>query len=263
MLARPYADPSTMAKITACVVAKDEEEKIGACLESLAGVADEMVVLDSGSTDRTLEIARAHGATVAHQDWLGMAEQKNAAVALASHDWILNLDCDERLSPALAASIKAEKERLGRAPAYWLERRTRYVYRYLDHAWYPERRVRLYDRTRCKHEGHGPHDHVVVTGGEAQELAGDILHDSFDSISDHLRTIDAYTELAARELVAQGRRVGPLTPFLRGAWTGFRVYVLKRGFLDGFAGASAAFLSGVHVFAKYAKVRMANLKGDA
>jgi hypothetical protein len=136
-------------------------------------------------------------------------------------------------------------------------RRTFYVYRWLDHTWYPEWRTRLFDRRRARWGGTNPHDKVVVEGdAPSGRLSGDLLHYSFDSVSDHLRTIDSFTEIAARELAARGKRVGPLAPLVRGAWTAFRLYVLKRGFLDGFAGLCVAVLSGTHVFVKYAKLRV-------
>lgn len=250
-----------MPKISACIISYNEEERLEACLASLAGVADEIVIVDSLSTDRTLEIARRFTAQVHSQAFLGYIEQKALAYQLAAHDWILNLDCDERLSPELRASILAEKERLGPRSAYEMTRRTFYVYRFLDYCWYPEYRIRLFDRKRCHSGGREPHDKVIVAEGETGKLSGDLLHYSFLSVSSHLKTIDNFTEIGARDLVAKGKRVSVLSPITHGIWTFVRVYVVQRGFLDGFAGLVVSVLSGVHAFVKYAKVIMMRRRG--
>lgn len=243
-----------MPKISACIISYNEEERLEACLESLAGVVDEIVLVDSLSTDGTLEIARRFTDRIHSQAFLGYVEQKALAYRLASHDWVLNVDCDERLSPELCASIQAEKERFGRFAAYRVTRRTYYVDRFLDYCWYPEYRVRLFDRRSCESGGNEPHDKVVVREGEIGSLEGDLLHYSFLSISAHIRTIDNFTEIGARELVERGKRVTVLSPVVHGFWTFTRTYVLRRGFLDGFLGLVVSVLSGVHAFVKYAKV---------
>jgi len=244
-----------MPRLSACIICLDEEAKIEDCLRSLEGVVDEIVVVDSGSRDRTLEIARRYTPRVIHQDWLGMGAQKAFAYAQASHDWILNLDCDERLTPELAESIRSAMEREPEHAAYELPRKTWYVDRWLEHCWYPEWRARLFDRRRCEVRGEDPHEYVHALSGPTGRLSGDLLHYSFDSLSDHLRTIDVYTTVAARGLHERGRRAGILTPWTRGAWTFLRVLLVKRACLDGFAGWTAAMLSGVHSYLKYAKLR--------
>ncbi|MCB9915974.1 MAG: glycosyltransferase family 2 protein [Planctomycetes bacterium] len=243
-----------MPRISACIISYNEEERIEDCLRSLRGVVDEIVLVDSLSTDRTLEIAAPYVDKLVHQAFLGHVEQKNLAFDEASHDWVLSLDCDERLTPELAASILAHKEALERHAAWELTRKTFYVYRWLDHAWYPEWRVRLFDRRRARNGGTNPHDKVIVREGTVGRLDGDLLHLSYPSLSHHLRTMDHFTEVAARELVAKGKRVSLLTPFTHSTWKFVRLYVLERAFLDGFAGFTVSLLSGVHVFVKYAKV---------
>lgn len=244
-----------MAKISVCIISYNEERKIEECLRSVALVADEIVVVDSLSTDRTVEIARRYTDRLFDQKFLGHVEQKNLAVGKASHDWILSLDCDERLSPELEAAILELKEGLDERCAYRMARRTFYVYRWLNHCWYPDRKVRLFNRRHARWGGTNPHDRVV-TDPEIRivDLPGDIQHYSFDSISEHLKTIDHFTEIGAREIIARGKRVGPLAPLTHGAWTFFRLYLLKRGFLDGLAGFVVAVLSFTHAFVKYAKV---------
>ncbi len=243
-----------MPRISACIISYNEEARIEDCLRSLVPVADEIVVVDSLSTDRTREIAARYTDRIFEQPFLGHVEQKNLAVSRASHDWILSLDCDERLDERLIQAILAVKDRLDQADAYRMARRTFYVWRWLDHCWYPDYKVRLFNRNTARWGGTNPHDRVEVQGGNIVTLPGDILHYSFDSISDHLKTLDSFTEIGAREIIRKGRRVTVLTPFTHGAWTFFKTLVLKRGFLDGFAGWVVSVLSGVHAFVKYAKV---------
>lgn len=243
-----------MAKISACIISYNEEDKIEACLQSLEGIADEIIVVDSLSTDSTRQIAKKYTHNITQQAFLGHVEQKNLAVSKAKHDWILSLDCDERLSDKLKASILAHKGALERYDAYKMARRTFYVYRWFNHCWYPDQKIRLFNTNQAQWGGVNPHDKVVVRGSRVGRLDGDILHYSFDSISDHLSTLDQFTEIGALEIIKKGKRVALYTPFTRGAWMFIRMYFLKRGFLDGFAGLVASTLSFVHVFVKYSKV---------
>jgi hypothetical protein len=165
----------------------------------------------------------------------------------------LALDCDERISAELHRSIELIKGQLGDHDAYKMARRTFYVYRWIDHCWYPDAKVRLFDRRKARWGGINPHDRVEVSTNRVAWLEGDILHYSFDSISAHLSTIDRFTEIGAQELVARGKKVGMLTPLSHGMWTFVKVYLIKRGFLDGFAGFTVAVLSFMHAFVKYSK----------
>lgn len=250
-----------MAKISACVISFNEEDKIEDCLASLDGLADEIVVVDSRSTDRTREIAEKYADRVVEQDFLGYVGQSNFAMSLARHDWILALDCDERLSPELQSELHAEKRHLGRCDAYEMPRRTFYVDRWMDHCWYPDRRIRLFDRRRGRWVGREPHSSVKMEGGRVVRLQGDILHYSFDTVSDHLRTIDRFSEAAARSLHADGHRVTFLAPIVHGLSTFVAMYVVKRGFLDGFGGLVVSVLSGAATFTKYAKLRYLSRSG--
>ncbi len=242
-----------MPKISACIISFNEEKKIEDCLKSLQGVADEIVVVDSLSTDRTLEIAARYTDRIYHQAFLGHIEQKNLAVEKARYDWILSLDCDERLSDELRQSILRQKDRLDDADAWRMARKTFYVYRWLHHCWYPDIKVRLFNRKTAHWGGTNPHDHVVCEGGNIVRLEGDIHHYSFDSLSDHLKTIDHFTEIGAREMVRRNKRVHLWSPLSHASWTFIKLYVLKRGFLDGFAGLTVSVLSWMHVFVKYSK----------
>lgn len=244
-----------MPKISACIISFNEEQKIEDCLKSLVGVADEIVVVDSLSTDRTLEIVGRYTDRVYQQKFLGHVEQKNLAVSHASHDWILSLDCDERLTPELRDAILAVKETLTERSVYRMARKTFYVYRWLNHCWYPDRKVRLFNKHFARWGGTNPHDRVVMDDGvQVVDLQGDMQHYSFNSISEHLRTIDNFTEIGAREIIAKGRKVSLLSPLSHGLWTFVRLYFIKRGFLDGLAGLVVATLSFMHAFVKYAKV---------
>ena len=244
-----------MAKISACVISYNEENKIGDCLQSLVEVADEVLVVDSESTDGTPSIARGLADRVINQPFLGYVRQKQFAVEQAEHDWILSLDCDERLSEQLRAEILAAKEHLERFAAYDMSRRTFYVNDWVNHCWYPDRRVRLFDRRTARWGGTDPHDSVQTDGAAVGSFKGDILHYSCDSVSDHLQTIDRFSEVAARELFRQGRRATAITPVARGASTFLKTYVMKRGFLDGFNGLVVSVLSATSTFTRYAKLR--------
>jgi len=243
-----------VARISACIISFNEEDKIEDCLRSLQPVADEIIVVDSLSTDATVEIARRYTSRIFSQAFLGHIEQKNLAVSKASHDWILSLDCDERLDAELAAAILGLKERLDEDCVYRMARRTFYIYRWLNHCWYPDRKIRLFHRRRARWGGVNPHDRVDAAACRTIDLPGNILHYSYDSLGDHLRTVDRFSEIAAGELLAADRPVRAWEPFTHGAAAFLRLYLLQRGFLDGFAGFSASFLSAVYAYAKYAKV---------
>jgi len=243
-----------MPKISACIISYNEEKKIGDCLASLVSVVDEIIVVDSFSTDRTLEIASRFTDKIYQHEFEGYVKQKRFAVEKASYDWILNLDCDERLDERLAASVLEHKETLEKASAYRMSRKTFYVYRWLEYCWQPDYKIRLFHRQKANWVGEAVHEKVEVREGRTETMVGCILHYSFDSISDHLKTIDAYTEIGAREIIARGNRVSIISPITHGFWTFFRMFVLRRGFLDGFAGMVVSVLSGMHSFVKYCKV---------
>lgn len=251
-----------MDKISACIISFNEEDKLEDCLKSLQGVADEIIIVDSLSTDRTREIAAAYTDRIYEQKFLGHIEQKNLAVSKASYDWILSLDCDERLSDELRKSILAVKAGGPDADAYRMARKTFYVYRWLNHCWYPDYKVRLFNRATAKWGGVNPHDHVEVQGQNIMTLRGDILHYSFDSIAEHINTLNSFTEIGADEIIRRGKQITLFSPWGRGLWTFLKLYVFRRGFLDGYAGLVVAVLSGFHVFVKYNKVLFKNWRAD-
>lgn len=242
-----------MAKISACIISYNEEKKIEDCLKSLLPIADEIIIVDSLSSDDTLKIAEKYTDKIFHQKFLGHIEQKNLAIEKASNDWIISLDCDERLSEELQQSILAIKDQPDGADAYNMARKTFYIYRWLNHCWYPDVKTRLFNKSTSHWGGTNPHDHIITRGNNIVKLQGDIYHYSFDSISDHLKTIDSFTEIGANEIVKKNKTVTIFSPLTHASWTFIKLYILKRGFLDGFAGLVVSVLSYIHVFVKYSK----------
>ncbi len=244
-----------MAKISACIISYNEEKNIEDCLKSLENVADEIVVVDSFSTDRTVEIASRYTDSIYHEEFVGYIEKKNLAVSKAKHDWILSLDCDERLSPELKASILAVKPDLDELDnSFRMARKTFYVYRWLDYCWYPDKKVRLFNKHWAHWGGVNPHDKVIISKGQVSDLEGNLLHYTCNSISEHIQNIDKLSEIGAREIIAQGKRVYLFDPMTHGTWTFFRLYFIKRGFMDGLAGFIVSVLSFMYTFVKYSKV---------
>jgi glycosyltransferase involved in cell wall biosynthesis len=242
------------ARLSVCIIAFNEEERIGDCLASVRW-ADEIVVVDSGSTDRTRAIAADAGARVIERPWPGFVAQKNFALEQATGDWVLCVDCDERVSPALAEEIRRV---LAAPPAdvdgWSMPRKTHYLGRWITHGgWYPDRKVRLVRRGRARWGGVDPHDRLFADGRVAP-LGGDLHHYTYRDIADHLRTIDRFTTIGAGELHARGRR-GALLPLLfHPAGKFLRMYLLRLGFLDGAPGLLVAVLGSYYVFLKYAKL---------
>ena len=241
-------------KITATIITQDEERNIARAIESLR-CCDEILIVDSGSTDRTVELATNLGARVIEAGWLGYAAQKNWAAEQASHEWILSLDADEALSEALEAEIWNVKKSGPVYDAYTMPRLARYLGRWIYHAgWYPDRKIRLYDRGKAKWYGDFVHESVKCDG-RIGHLESNILHFTCDSLSEHLRTLDRYTTLAAQELVANKVPVPLSALIFDPPWTFVRAYVFKRGFLDGLEGLIVSYMAAFYTFLKYSKAR--------
>jgi glycosyltransferase involved in cell wall biosynthesis len=241
-------------KISATIVTLNEEPHIARAIESLR-CADEVVVVDSGSTDRTREIAVRLGARVFEQPWRGYARQKNYAAECAENDWILSIDADEAVGEELEAEILELKRDGPRFDGYSFPRLAQYLGRWILHGgWYPDRKVRLYHRRRAAWKGDYVHESVSIEGTEGQ-LNGDLLHFTCDSLSQHLRTLDRYTSLAAEEVRARKARVTMRRLFLDPAWTFVSTYFIRRGFLDGPEGLAIAWMAALYTFLKYAKAR--------
>ncbi|MCL5745147.1 MAG: glycosyltransferase family 2 protein [Acidobacteria bacterium] len=241
-------------KITATIITLNEERKIARAIESLRCV-DEIVILDSGSTDRTVELAGKLGARTVELPWKGYASQKNLAAEEAAHDWILSLDADEALSEALEGEIWNLKKNGPKYDAYTMPRLAQYMGRWILHSgWYPDRKIRLYDRRKAKWVGDFVHETLHVNG-RIGHLEANLLHFTCDSLSEHLKTLDHYTTLAAAELVSRKQPIHLRRLIFDPAWTFFRTYLLQRGFLDGLEGLTIAYMAAMYTFLKYAKAR--------
>jgi glycosyltransferase involved in cell wall biosynthesis len=241
-------------KISATVITFNEERNIARVIESLR-CCDEILVVDSGSNDRTVEIAVKLGARVVDASWHGYATQKNLAAELATYDWILALDADESLSEALEGEIWQIKKNGPEFDAYTVPRLAQYLGRWILHSgWYPDRKVRLFDRRKAKWVGEFVHESVKVEGAVGH-LQSNLLHFTCSSLSEHLRSLDSYTTLAAEEIVTRGKNIGYARMLLDPPWTFFRTYVLKLGILDGLEGLTIAYMAGLYNFVKYSKAR--------
>jgi len=236
-----------MSAITATIITLNEEDRIAEAIASLP-CCDEVIVIDAGSTDRTREIARERGARVILRPWEGFSKQKNFAAEQARNDWILSIDADERLSIELADQIMRWKREDPPAAACSMPRRAFYLGRWINHSgWYPDRKIRLYDRRRCAWEGDFVHESMKVDGSVGK-LHGDLMHFPYRDWSDHAARIDRYTELAARAARSAGRRGNIVKLALAPPLTFIKAFVLHAGFLDGWRGLAIAYMGARYVF---------------
>ena len=241
-------------KISATIITYNEERNIPRAIESLR-CADEIIVVDSGSSDRTVEIAEKLGARVVESAWPGYANQKNLAAERAAHDWILSLDADESLSEALEAEIWRLKKIGPQFDAYTMPRMAQYLGRWIRHSgWYPDRKVRLYHRRKATWVGAYVHESVTVNGAVGH-LESNLLHFTCESLSEHLRTMDRYTTLAAEQLLASREKVTWSRLLFQPPWAFFHTYIVQLGFLDGMEGLAIANMAALYNFLKYAKAR--------
>jgi len=241
-------------KITATIITLNEERNIARAIESLR-CCDQIVVMDSGSVDRTVELAEKLGAVVVEDSWRGYANKKNRAAERADNDWILSLDADEALSEGLEGEIWSLKKHGPTHDAYTMPRLAQYMGRWILHSgWYPDRKVRLYNRQKGVWRGDFVHESVKVEG-RVGHLQSNLLHFTCESLSEHLRTMDRYTTLAAEELVHRKTHIGLSKLILDPAWTFVRSYFLQRGFFDGMEGLTIAHMAAIYTFLKYAKAR--------
>lgn len=239
-------------RLSAVIIARDEADAIGACLDSVA-FADEVLVVDSGSTDDTVGIATRSGARVVHQPWLGYGPQKRFAVAAATHDWVLCIDADERVSADLRASVVAALA----APAcraYRFPRCNRFLGRWLRHGeGYPDWSLRLFDRRAAQWSDESVHEKVVATG-PVGTLAGDLLHESAETLASYLEKNNRYTSLQAQAMADAGRRTSAARLVLSPLARFVKFYVVRLGFLDGAAGFAHIAIGCFNTFLKNAKL---------
>ena len=241
--------------ISVYILTFNNERTLEACLESVVPHADEVVVLDSGSTDRTIEICKAYGVKLYHQDWAGFRRQYQKAADLTKNLWVMFVDADELVPETVWNEIgHTLTNNGGTHHGYVISRRNYYMGRWIKHGgWVPDKEIRLYRRDKGRWEG-DLHAKVVVDGAVG-ELRHPYLHFPYQNISAQIQTIDRYSETAANDLFRQGKQAGPLHIILRATFRFFKEYILKRGFLDGFPGFYIAAASAFYVLTKYAKLR--------
>ncbi|MFB0517685.1 MAG: glycosyltransferase family 2 protein [Acidobacteriota bacterium] len=242
-----------MLKISAVIITRDEEERIVPTLQSLDWV-DEIVVVDTHSQDRTRELCRKYTDRVYVREWKGYVEQKNYVLQLASHDWVLSLDADERVSEELRAEIgELIKEGMD-CDGYYISRKVFYLGRWIKHCgWYPDYKMRLFKKSRARWVGGSVHESCLVEG-KVGYLRSPLLHYTYRNISEHLSRNNLYAELSAQDKFHQGERAGIAKLIFFPMATFIKTYFIKLGFLEGVAGLIISVISATYVFLKYAKL---------
>ncbi|MCF8277121.1 MAG: glycosyltransferase family 2 protein [Flavobacteriales bacterium] len=242
-----------MRKLSAVIITHNEARNIKRCIASLQDVADEIVVVDSFSTDATPSICKGMNVHFHQREWKGYSKQKNYGNGLASNDWILSIDADEALSEELKSAIVSEKEH-GKDFNYSFNRLTNYCGKWIHHSgWYPDTKVRMFNRTKNDWQGE-VHEKLTVEPASVKKLKGDLLHFSYHSVSDHVKRTDTYSTLGASELFENGKKAS-LIKLLFNPWLKFnKMYFIKLGFLDGMAGFTIALITAYGTFLKYIKL---------
>jgi glycosyltransferase involved in cell wall biosynthesis len=247
-------------RLSAIIITRNEAANIVACLDSVA-FCDEIVVVDGGSDDDTVARAESKGARVSKRDWAGFGAQKNAALSLATGDWVLSIDADERVSEALAREIEAAIAK-GQADGYELSRLSSFLGREMRHSgWYPDYVLRLFRRGRARFSDDLVHERVICDGPVVR-LSGALYHRPVVRLEDALRRADGYSTASAAMIVKSGRRVSFASGITHGLWTFFRTYVLQRGFLDGREGFLLAVANAEGTYYRYMKAWLAGRGRD-
>lgn len=244
-------------QLSVVVITYNEERNVGRCLESVRRVADEIVVVDSFSKDRTRDICLQYGAKFLEHPFEGHIEQKNYALSQAAYPYVLSLDADEALTPELEQAVLQAKQNW-QADAYSMNRLTNYCGKWIRYSgWYPDTKVRLFDKGKAIWGGENPHDKIILSKeARLQHLHGDMLHYSYYSISQHMGQLDKFSDAAARAMYRKGKKAGWAALVLKAPFRFFKSYVLRRGFLDGKEGFFIAVTSAFSVYAKYIKLYM-------
>lgn len=241
------------ALLSVAIITLNEERNIRACLDSVKW-ADEIVVCDSGSTDRTVAVAGEHGARTFQDEWRGFAGHKNLAVERCSHPWVLALDADERVTPVLRQEIEAVLTDPEARDGYLVPRRSYFLGEWIRGCgWYPDETIRLFRRHRGRFAERAVHEAVEVSG-RVGRLTAPLDHFTYDSISAFLQRMDRYSTLAAEELHRAGRSARPTDLLARPAWTFLRMFLLQEGWREGWRGLVLSGLYAGYAFSKYAKL---------
>ena len=237
------------------IIAYNEESNLPRCLDSVKGLAQEIVLVDSGSKDRTRDIATTLGARVVHQDWLGHRDQKNVALQHCTQPWVLALDCDEELSAELRRSIEAffADGSADRHDGAWCNRKVWFLGRWITHGdWYPDRKLRLFRREKSRWGGSPEHDYIELDGPTLR-LSGDLHHYSFPNMNRYVEKINVFADVFLKRQQSAGQRWSLLANLTRPPWRFFRAYVLRRGFMDGFPGFWIAVATAFFAFVRYSR----------
>jgi glycosyltransferase involved in cell wall biosynthesis len=240
--------------ISVCIITFNEEKNIVDCLESVNWV-DEIVVVDSFSKDRTVDLCRKYTDKIYQIEWQGHVKQKNCALEYATNEWVLCLDADERLSPKLKEEIKSVLSTDGqKIDGYFFPRHSYYLGRWINHGgWYPDYKLRLFRKSKGRWGGKDPHDKVILNGTTTR-LQGSLLHFVYKNLSHQLQTVDSFSTITANVLEGEDERFSPMKLIFRPPFRFFEMYVIKKGFLDGLPGFIIAVASSFYVFLKYAKL---------
>lgn len=241
--------------ISVAIITFNEEKNIERCLKSVLPVADEIVVLDSFSTDKTEEICKKYNVRFEQHAFDGHIQQKNRAVGLCSHHHVLSLDADEALTPELTQSILTIKSNWGNAEGYYMNRLNNYCGKWIKHCgWYPDRKLRLFDRRKGMWAGTNPHDKYEVSNDKNTKLlSGDLQHYTYYTVKQHINQANYFTDIAAN--AQQNKNASILRIFISPAFRFFRDYFIKLGFLDGYYGFVICCISSFSTFIKYVKIR--------
>lgn len=245
-----------LIKLSVVVITFNEEKNLARCLKSVEAIADEIVVIDSFSTDKTKEIALKYNAKFIEHSFEGHIEQKNWAITQASFPHILSLDADEALDSNLVESIKNIKSNWT-ADGYKMNRLTNYCGKWIRHCgWYPDQKLRLWDSRKGKWGGINPHDeYKMENGASIQHLKGDILHYSFYTIKQHIDTVNSFSEIGAQQYFKKGKKGGFLNIIMNPILKFVGAYFFRLGFLDGYYGFVVCAISAHAKFLKYVKLR--------
>lgn len=242
------------ARLSVVIIAYNEEHNIERALKSVAW-ADEIVVVDSQSTDQTVDICRRYTNKVITHPWQGHIPQKNFALAQAANEWVLSIDADEEVSPELANSIKQILAQGPKFDGYMVRRKVFYLGKWIKHSgWYPDYRIRLVRKERARWGGESVHDVLEVNGSVAKISDGDLYHYSYRDLSDHISKIDGYTTIMAKSKFETGKRAHWYDMVFRPLFGFFKKYIFRLGFLDGVHGLIICALTSYYVFLKYLKL---------
>jgi len=250
-----------MEKISVCIICFNEEDNIRRCLESVKWVKDkggEIVIVDSFSADKTLEIAREYTDKVFQNKWPGFVNQKNHALSLAQNEWVLSVDADEVISDQLRDEIIAEWAKSGyeNTDGFWMKRHTFYLGRWINHGgWYPDYKIRLFRKSKAKWGGLDPHDRIIMEqGSTTRKLDNDIVHYTYKNLAHQIKTIDRFSDVASEALMNKGKTFCLCNLLFRPPVKFIETYLFKLGFLDGLPGLIISVASAFYVFVKYAKM---------